>query len=172
MVEVRVDAARRDEAEKMHGGVTLLGAAECAEERLVGEQRAILHRPRHAHEVLEEDPSRADREVAHLRVAHLALGQADGRAGGTKLRRAVPRDEVVEARGAGERDRVSRPGRRDPPTVQDREDDERRAVAHEPAARQIAAKESGSSDAPPTSAPSTAGCAISSAAFSGFTEPP
>src|SRR5690606_16525886 len=34
------------------------------------------------------------------------------------------------------------------------------------------ANDSGSRLAPPTSAPSTSGCANSSAAFSGFTEPP
>ncbi len=58
------------------------------------------------------------------------------------------------------------PGRCAAPAV---EDDERYEVD---AARQIAAKESGSSEAPPTRAPSTDVCDMSSAAFSGLTEPP
>ncbi len=111
--------------------------------------------------------------MADLRVAHLALGQADRRAGRAELRGRIAGDEVVEDGCARELDRVARAGRGDPPAVEDHERDERQpGAAHGRAARQIAANEAGSSEAPPTSAPSTAGWAISSAAFSGLTEPP
>ena len=63
---------------------------------------------------------------------------SDGRAGGTELRRAMSATRSSKRAWASE---MAFPGRRcDLPTVQDHEDDERRAVAHEPAARQIAAK--------------------------------
>ena len=68
----------------------------------------------------------------------------------------------------GELDRVPRTRRRAAPPVEDDERYERERAA----ASHIATNESMSSDAPPTSAPSTSGCASSSAAFSGFTEPP
>ena len=47
-------------------------APERAEERVVLEERAVLDGAVHAHEVLEEDPARADRQVADLGVPHLA----------------------------------------------------------------------------------------------------
>ena len=37
-------------------------------------ERAVRDGPVHASEILEEDPPGADREVADLRVAHLARG--------------------------------------------------------------------------------------------------
>ena len=92
----------------------------------------------------------------------------DGGAGGAELRVRVAGDEPVEHGRLGERDRVPRPGRGEPPPVEDHERYER----DRDAASQIARNESGSSDAPPTSAPSTSGCPSSSRAFSGFTEPP
>ena len=80
---------------------------------------------------------------------------------------AVP--ERVEDRRPGLRDGVARPRRSAAPAVQDDERYERDWWA---AVSQIAVKESTSREAPPTSAPSTSGCARSSSAFSGLTEPP
>src|SRR5207237_8712037 len=116
----------------------------------------------------EEDAARADRQGPHLGVAHLALREADGRARGGELRVRTVAPEPVEDGRVGELDRVPRPGRSDPPSVEDDEGYEgiRAAVSH------IALKESTSRDAPPTRAPSTSGCASSAAALSGLTEPP
>ena len=170
---MRVNAARRDEAEQVDLAVALLRAPERAEQRLVREEGTVLDGTADAHEVLEEDAARADREVPDLRVPHLAFGQADRRPGRAELRGRIPGHEVVEDGRSREVDGIARAGRRDPPAVEDHQRDERQPrAAHRSAARQIAANDSASSEAPPTSAPSIAGCAISSAAFSGFTEPP
>src|SRR5918912_578524 len=105
-------------------------ALERAEERRVLEERPVLDRFVHAHQVLVAPP------------------------------------EVVEDGRVRELDRISRAGRRAAPAV---EDDERYEGI---AARQTASKDSTSSDAPPTRAPSTAPWPMSSAALSGFTDPP
>src|SRR5688500_12841483 len=157
----------------MHVAAALARAPERPEERLVGEQRAVLDCSRDPNEVLAEDPPRPDRQVTYLRVAHLSVRQPDSTARRDELRGRVAREELVEDGRPRELDAVPGAGRREPPAVEDRERDEREPVrAHVTAARQIAANDSGSSEAPPTSAPSTAACAISSAAFSGLTEPP
>ena len=173
VVDVRVHAALRDEAEQVHRAAALAGATEGADERLVRHERPVLDGAGHADEVLVQDPPRPDREVSDLRVPHLAVRQPDRGTGCDELRRRVAATRSSNTGVARELDGVPRPGRSDPPPVEDHERDERQPVrAHEAAARQIAANDSGSSEAPPTSAPSTAGCAISSAAFSGLTEPP
>ena len=76
--------------------------------------------------------------------------------------------QPVEDGRLGELDRVARAGRRDAPAVEDDERYEgiRAAVSH------IALNDSTSSEAPPTRAPSTSGCASSTPALSGLTEPP
>ena len=177
VIDVRVDAAVGDEADEVHVATARRGTVKCPEEGVVLEERAVLDRLAHAHEILEEQAARADREVADLRVAHLAVGKADRRARRGECRVWIPLPESVEHRRLGELDRVAGPRGRDPPPVEDDERAERdghaggRAAGSTPA-RQIASKSSASSDAPPTSAPSTSGCASSSAALSGFTEPP
>src|SRR5439155_2263063 len=126
------------------------------------EERLVLDRAVHAHEILVEPPPRADRQVADLAVSHLAGGQAGGftrrRDGG--VRELAP--QPVEHRSLCKLDGVARARRRAAETVQD---DERYG-----ADRHIATNASSSSEAPPTSAPSTAGCDRSSAALSGLTE--
>src|SRR5918996_12229 len=143
--------------------------AEGAHESLVLEEGSGLDRAVDAHQVLEDDASRPDRQVADLGVPHLARRQADVLAGGAQRRVRVASPERVEDRGVGELDRVAGPGGRAPPPVEDDEGYERERRA---AVSQIAVKESTSSDAPPTRAPSTSGWESSSSAFSGFTEPP
>ena len=173
MIDVRVDAAGRHEAEQMHRPTPRPGAAERAGERIVLEERSVLDRATHADEILVEDPTRADRQVTDLGVPHLPVGQPDGGPGRGQLRTRERRHETVEDRRVRELDRVPGPRRSDAPPVEHDEGDERPLRdAHAVAARQIAANDSGSSDAPPTSAPSIAGWAISSSAFSGLTEPP
>ena len=164
MVDVRVHAAVRDEAEQ----VDVLAALERAAQDFVLEELAGLDRPVHADEVLEEDATRADRQMADLGVAHLAVRQADRRARGDELRVRMVAPQPVEDGRVGELDRVARARRRDSPAVEDDESYEgiRAAVSH------IALKESTSRDAPPTRAPSTSGCASSAPALSGLTDPP
>ena len=142
-----------------------LAALERPDERLVLEERAVGDRIVDPLEILLQPPAGTDRQMADLGVPHLPLGQTDSLARGDEAPVRIGRPQVVEDGRARERDGVSRSRRRAAPAV---EDDER----YERAARQISAKDSISSEAPPTRAPSTSGCASSSAAFSGFTEPP
>jgi hypothetical protein len=74
VVDVRVHTAVGYETEEMDP----LAALERAEERRVRKERAILDRFVHAHEILKEHTTRADREVADLAVSHLSRRQADG----------------------------------------------------------------------------------------------
>ena len=145
----------------------VLAALERAAEDGVLEERAVLDRLVHAHEILEEDATGADRQVPDLGVAHLAVRQPDRGARRFELRMREIAPEPVEDGRVGELDGVPGAGRRNPPAV---EDDER--YEGEAAAWHIARKESTSSEAPPTSAPSTSGCAKRPAALSGLTEPP
>src|SRR5581483_4829463 len=136
-----------------------------APQRLVLEERPVLDRAIHAHQILEEDAAGADGQVADLGVAHLAGRQPDrlARRGDRRVRARLP--EPVEERRVGERDGVAGAVGRAAEAVEDDERDERKRVPARHAsapARQIAANESGSSEAPPTRAPSTAGWAKSS----------
>ncbi len=162
MAHVRVHAPVGDEPEQ----VDVLAALERGDERRVLEERAVLDRLVHAHQVLEGHASGADREMSDLRVPHLPGRKADRLPGGLEGRVRVLGPQAVEGRRVGELDRVPGPGRGEAPAVQDDERYEREA------ARQIAPNDSTSSEAPPTSAPSTAGSARISAAFSGLTDPP
>ncbi len=168
VLDVRVHAAVRNETQQMHVSPALLRAPERGDERLVLVEAAVGDRSVDALEVLVEHAAGSDREVADLRVAHLSRRQPDrfARCGERRLRVLIV--QPVEHRRVGELDGVARPRRSDAPAVQDHQRYEREAAA----AWHIAANDSTSSDAPPTSAPSTEGCAISSAALSGFTEPP
>ena len=168
VVDVRMDAAVGDEAEQVHVSAPLARTAERRDERLVLEERAVGDRAVDALEVLVEHPAGADRQVPDLRVAHLPRRQPDrlARRGDSRVRILGP--QPVEHGRRGELDGVPGTRRRAAPAVEDDERYERERAA----ASHIATNESTSSDAPPTSAPSTSGCAISSAAFSGLTEPP
>ena len=142
-----------------------VAALERRDERRDLEERAVRDRLVHAQQILVEPSAGADRQVADLAVPHLPGRQAGRLAGRLDRRVRELAPEPVEDRRVGKLDGVARAGRRAAEAV---EDDER----YEREARHIAANESTSSEAPPTSAPSIAGCARSSAAFSGFTEPP
>ena len=131
-------------------------------------ERAVRDCVSDAHEVLLDDAARADVQVSHLRVAHLALGQTDVPSRGRELGVREAREQRIEDRGVRELDGIAGTRRRDPESVQDDERDRSRHAA----ARTIPAKVCGSRLAPPTSAPSISAWPISSAAFSGLTEPP
>ena len=162
VLDVRVDAAVRDEAEQVHA----LAALERRPQHGVLEERAVLDRLVDAHQILVEPTPGPDRQVAHLAVPHLTGRQAGGLAGGLDRRVRELAPQPVEHRRLGQLDGVARPGRRAAPAVEDDERYEWDAVRHK------AANESTSREAPPTRAPSTALCESSSAAFSGLTEPP
>ena len=106
VVDVRMDAAVRDEPEQMD----VLAALEGAAQDLVLEELAGLDRLVHAHEVLEEDPARADRQVPDLGVAHLTRRQADGLARRDRAARAGSRARAGRRR-ACPRARSRCPGR-------------------------------------------------------------
>ena len=72
VVDVRMDAAVRDEAQQVHA----LAALERARQHRALEERAVLDRLVHAHQVLVEPAAGADRQVADLAVPHLAGWQA------------------------------------------------------------------------------------------------
>ncbi len=134
----------------------------CSEERAVGD-RAV-----HALEVLVEHAAGADCQVTDLGVAHLSGWKPDCFTGSGEARVRILRPQPVEHGRRREVDGVPWTWRRAAPAIEDDERYERERAA----ASHIATNESISREAPPTSAPSTSGCAISSAAFSGFTEPP
>ena len=166
VVDVGVHAAVRDEPEQVHVAAARPRSLERPQERFVPRQRTVADRLVHPHEILEQDPPRPDRQVADLGVAHLALREPDRLAGSLQRPARILAPEPVEHGRVGELDGVPRPGGRAAPAVQD---DERYKLD---ATRHIASNDAGSREAPPTSAPSTALFASSSAAFSGFTEPP
>ena len=173
VVDVRMDATMRHEAQEMDASPSSTRPPKGAEQRVVREERTVVDRGVDAHEVLEQDATRSDREVPDLRVAHLALRQPDGLARRLQRGTRVLRPEPVEDGCLGELDRVSRPRRSETPAVEDDERDERRhAAAASAAAAQIASNAGASREAPPTSAPSTSGCARSPRALSAFTDPP
>ena len=140
-----------------------------ADEGGVLEERPVRDRTVYTLKVLVEDAARADRQMTDLGVAHLAVRQSDRLAGGVEGRVRVARPEGVEHRRLGQLDPIPRAWGRAAPPV---EDDERYERDSRAAVSQIAVNDSTSSEAPPTRAPSTSGCASSSSAFSGFTEPP
>ena len=162
VVDVGVHSAVRHESEQVHALATL----ERGDERRVLEEGAVLDRAVDPHQVLEENASRTDRQMADLGVTHLSRRKSDRFTGRVQGRVRILVPEAIEVRRARELDRISLSGWGAAPPV---EDDERYEGIP---ARQIAVNDAGSRDAPPTSAPSTAGCASSSAAFSGLTEPP
>jgi len=114
VVDVRVDAAVGDEPEQVDAPAAL----ECGDESGVLEERSVLDRLVHAHQVLVQPPARADRQVADLGVAHLA-----GRQSGRLTRRVECRvrerpPEAVEDRRVCLRHRVPGAGWRTAPAVE------------------------------------------------------
>ena len=165
VVHARVDAAVRHEPQQ----VQALGPARLAQ-CLVLEERAVLDRLVDPQQVLLHDRTRAEVQVAHLGVPHLALRQADGRPVCDERGVRILLPELVEDRSVRQLDRVAWPRLRERPPVEYHQKGAREA--HCEAALKISAKPFGSRLAPPTSAPSTSGWARISAALSGFTLPP
>ncbi len=110
MVDVRMDATVRHEAQEMDASPALARPPKGAEQRVVREERAVLDRDVDAHQVLEEDATRSDREVPDLRVAHLARRQPDGLARRLQCGMRVLLPEPVEDGCLGELDAFPGPG--------------------------------------------------------------
>ena len=140
VIDVGVHAAVRDEAEQMDVCPRARAPARNAETSAAlraNEPSAIAFV--HAHEILVEDPAGADREVTDLGVAHLPGREPHGLAGRCERRMRVALAERVEDRRVGELDGVARPRRREPPAVEDDEDDGPQATSAP--ARQIASND-------------------------------
>ena len=82
MSDMGVNSAVRDEPEKVEVSSPLAGPGERAAQRLVRVEGPVLDRAVDADEVLVDGPPGADRQVADLRVSHLARRKADVEAGG------------------------------------------------------------------------------------------
>jgi hypothetical protein len=85
MVDVRVDAAVRDEAQQMQATVPVAGASAGADD---GVDLVHLAKPEgliDADAILPDDATGADVEMADLAVTHETLGQADGERGCIQL---------------------------------------------------------------------------------------
>ena len=117
MIDVRVDATVRDEPEQMHPPA----AVERRPERAAVGEGAVGDRVVDTHEIRVQPPTRPDRQMADLRVAHLTRGQPGSLAGRLeRVRIRLPK--AIEDRCRRERDRVARPRR---PAAAAVEDDER-----------------------------------------------
>ena len=177
-----MDAAGPDEADGVQA-TGLLRALTGGEERGAGVERAVVDGGVDAGQVLEHGAAGAQVEVAHLGVAHLARGQADGvlRCTQGRVRPRGQRRSPARHRRGG--DGVLRRVRSDAEPVEDDEDDgprpgpprheaRPRACAVIPARAAMPAISSGLSEAPPMSAPSTPGSARNSPMFAEVTLPP
>ena len=76
MVHVAVDAPIGAEAEQVQGAAPPLGAFRQFLECLRVAQLVAAHRVADSHQLLANDAAGSDGEVAHLRVAHLLIGEA------------------------------------------------------------------------------------------------
>jgi hypothetical protein len=128
VIDVRVHAAVRDEAEEVNVSPALTRSLEGTTKCRVLEDRPVCNGHVHAHQILEEDAAGADREVADLRVPHLPLGQSDGGAGGCERGVGIGRPEPVEDGRICELDRIARSGRGEAPAVENDERYEREAA--------------------------------------------
>src|SRR5215468_7006902 len=106
-----MDTAVRDQPEQMCPFAT----RERGLQDWAFEERAVLDRLVHAHEVLEQDPAGADRQVAYLRVAHLPGRQADCLPRRVERRVRVRAPEPVEVRRVCKLHGVPGTGRRTTP---------------------------------------------------------
>ena len=149
---MRVNTAVRDETEQMHVPTPLLRPRERRAECSVLEERAVANGDVDAHQILEQHPARADRQMADLGVAHLAVRQPHRLTRRSETRVGEGGPEVVEHRRRRQLHGVPRTGRGEAPPVEDHERYEREA-----AIRHRLEKDAASSEAPPTSAPSMAG---------------
>ena len=124
VLPARVHAAVGDEAHQVQPPARAVSGRRAGRaQRLVLEEAAVRDRIVDPGQVLLDDRAGAEVHVADLRVAHLAVGQADVATAGREGRVRVALPELVEDRRRRLAHRVSRPVRGQAPAVEDDEGD-------------------------------------------------
>src|SRR5258708_29177386 len=118
-----MDAAVRDEPHQVNARPSVEGTAQ----HRILEERAVLDRLVHAHQVLVEPAPGADRQVADLAVSHLTGWQAGRLPRRLDRRMRVITPEAVEDPRPGEGHPIPRAARRHAPPPRDAEGDAREA---------------------------------------------
>ncbi len=118
-----VHAARPDEPDEVQAGAALGDRADRGQQRGVLPEGAVGDLSVDAGQVLEHGPARAQVEVPDLAVAHLAIGQPDGGAGGLQADVRPLGHQGPPARHVRRGDGVNRRVRPDAEAVDDDEDD-------------------------------------------------
>ena len=114
VLELRVHATVGAQPQKVHPW----SCGQRGAQHVVVGERIARYRVVDPGDRLRHHCSGSQREVAHLRVAHLPIGQPDARPGGAQRAAGAVRPQLVEHGRACQRDRVARTGRGDPPAVQ------------------------------------------------------
>ena len=125
-----VNAARRNKTHEVQGLAGSLYIVHCCDEDLVVLERAILASVVDTRELLEHDAAGTDVEVAHLGIAHLAVGKADVLAGSTQRGVGILLVQRVDERGARSCDGVVRALGRQAEAVHDDEQRRKMMVSH------------------------------------------
>ncbi len=114
-----MDAAVGEQSHQVKRAAALPDLGQRLGENGIVVEGAVLDALGDAGQVLVDDAAGADIQVAHLGVAHLAVGQADIRAGGAELRHRVIAAQGVEARRLGQAGGIVLAGGFDTPPVED-----------------------------------------------------
>ena len=175
VVHVGVNAARAHKAHKVKGLTLGLDIVHSLDENLVLGDGAILDGVVDARKFLEDDAAGTDVEVAHLGVAHLAVGKAHVLARSAERGVRILLVQAIKEGRLGSGDGVLAIGRSQAAAIHDDQECRKVTLCHmsySPALTTIEAKSAALSEAPPTRAPSTSGLATSSAMLPGLAEPP
>src|SRR5579859_325509 len=106
MTLVGMHAAVADQAAEMQRAVVLLRVLHSLKQRRVLEERAIMDRRGDTGKLLKHALARADVQMAHFRVAHLAFGQTHCRATGGKPGMGIGARELVDMGSLRQRDGI------------------------------------------------------------------
>jgi hypothetical protein len=129
VIDMAVHAAVADESQEMQPPPRLPGTGEGVPHDGIVIQRALGECLGNAGQILINDASGAEIEVAHFRIAHLALGQADIQAAGAQAAMRVSRQEMIVKRRLAQHGGIAVAfgafgrARIDAPTVADDEND-------------------------------------------------
>ena len=175
VVHVRMNTARAHKAHEVESLAVSLDVVHSLDEDLVLGDGAVLDGVVDARKLLEHDAAGTDVEVAHLGVAHLAIGKTHVLARSAERGVGVLLVQAIKEGRLGSGDGVLAIGRSQAAAVHDDQECRKMTLCHmsySPALTTIEAKSAALSDAPPTRAPSTSGLATSSAMLPGLAEPP
>jgi hypothetical protein len=118
-----VHATGREQAEHVQAGVRIAGRATGAEQGRIACEAAIGNRRVNAGQVLVDHATRTDVHVAHLGIAHLALGQADLEAVGIDEAVRTLGEQAPPVRAAGHGDGIVRRLLAMAPAIEDQQQD-------------------------------------------------